>query len=251
MNQTFRTLSASLVGALMVAALGLITNLVDSDKMAFFLLGIVVFAAAVGAVAYALNFTLANHAEQALRKLQDDCATTLSHVRNEYTSSITRGAIIHDTELDVLERSDDTKEVWVVTPLDLNHDVPGKVFFTSLKDNLDRQKKRYTYLIKDSPRARQNAREIAEGIDEKRLMTFVLLSDAEWNSLPIVGIPVTIHNPEAAKALKIYVSTQQHNDRGQYWAVFSGWTTTSIIDQTRKTLKTAKRRMTLEEYAQI
>lgn len=249
MTQTFKIASASFLGALTVAALGLFTNLVPNEKMPFFIAGVAVFVLASGVVAYLLNLSSANVAEKLLRAVSDECSDTLRHVRNEYTSSILRGAIIHDSELDALERSAQTEEVWVVTPLNLDHDVPGKVFFKSLKENLDGRHVKYTYIIRDTEQARHNAREIAEGIDNRDLMRFALLDDSEWNSLPIVGIPVTIHNPLSVTKLRIYISTQQSQERGQHWAVFSGWTTAQIIERARTTVGAAKRILTLADYA--
>lgn len=249
MDSNFKLVSASFVAAIAVAALGLVTNLIPTEKMAFFIGGVAAFVAAAGLVAYALNLSAVNHAEKALRSLQEECFNTLRHVKNEYTSSILKGAIIHDAELDLLERSDETDEVWVITPLQLDHDVPGKAFFSALKQNLDVRGKRYLYIIRDSERARHNARAIAEGIDRTNLMRFALLTEAEWNNLPIVGIPVTIHNPQSVSGLRVYISTQQSKERGQHWAVFSGWTTAQIIERTRETVENAVRIVTLDQYA--
>ena len=250
MNQTFRVVSASFLSGIVIAGLGLVTNLVPSEKVLTFIAAVVTFVLASGVVAYLLNLSAADVAERLLNKIQSDCSDTLKHVRDEYTSSILRGAIIHDSELDILERSSATQEVWVVTPLNLDHDVPGKVFFSSLKENLDHRNVPYLYVIQDSDKARYNARQIAEGIARKDLMRFALLNEEEWHRLPIVGIPVTIHNPRSASQLRVYISTQQSQERGQHWAVFSGWTTAQIIENTRTIVSRASRVVTLEEYAE-
>lgn len=248
MNQTFKFVSASFLSGTVIAGLGLVTNLVPSEKVLIFISAVATFVLAAGVVAYLLNISAVNVAERSLNKIHNDCSDTLKHVRDEYTSSILRGAIIHDSELDALERSEATREVWVVTPLNLDHDVPGKVFFKSLKENIDHRKIPYTYVIQDSENSRYNARQIAESIIRKDLMRFALLNEAEWHSLPIVGIPVTIHNPKSASQLRIYISTQQSQQRGQHWAVFSGWTTAQIIERTRTIVSRASRVVTLEEY---
>lgn len=250
MNQTFKFVSASFLTAIIIAGLGLVTNLVPSEKVPTFIAAVVTFVFASGVVAYLLNLSSANVAERLLNKIHDDCNDTLRHVRSEYTSSILRGAIIHDSELDILERSAATQEVWVVTPLNLDHDVPGRAFFKSLKENIDNRNVPYTYVIQDSEKARYNARQIAEEITRKDLMKFALLKDEEWHSLPIVGIPVTIHNHKSASKLRIYISTQQSQERGQHWAVFSGWTTAQIIEKTRTIVSRASRIVTLSEYAE-
>ena len=249
MDPKFSPLSTGLISSLVVAGLALIANLVPQEKMLFYLFGIAIFVATAGLVAFALNVSSVSYAERALEQLTEECAATLRHVRTEYTSSILRGAIIHDFELDALERSIETEEVWVMTPLNLDHDVPGREFFNSLKENLDIHHKNYMYIIRDSEQARFNARAIAEQIDRTDLLKFALLSENEWNSLPIVGIPVTIHNPRSMSKLRIYISTQQSKDRGQHWAVFSGWTTGQIIERTRVIVSSAKCVRTLAEYA--
>jgi hypothetical protein len=237
------------LGTLVVAGLALIPNFIPTEKLPWLIGAVVAFVLSSGAMASLLNATEVSYAEKRLNAISRECNKTLAYVKSAFSEQILRGSVIHDTDLDQFEQSEETQEVWVVTPLNLEHDVPGKVFFQSLKQNLDRRNVKYTYIIQDNNSAKYNARKIAEKIVNEHLLTFVLLDDAEWNNLPIVGIPVTIHNPNDAEKLRIYVSTQQDIARGQHWAVFSGWTTSQIIERTRSIVAVAKRKHSLKVYA--
>ena len=238
-NATFAFFSSGLLSAVVVAALGLVTNLVDDSKIVYYLAAVAVFVFAAGLVAFALNVSSVSYAEQVLHVLENNCSSTLGvfrseaeetlrHVRNEYTQSVLRGAIIHDSELAALERSSEVEETWIVTPFDLANDVPGTALFNVLRENMDVRKKRYIVMLRDSARARENARLIASGITNRDMMTFVLLTTEEWSVLPIAGIPVTIHNPNIPEKVRVYIATQDDAGRGKHWAVFHGWMPSEI-----------------------
>jgi hypothetical protein len=248
MGNNFKIASSGLLVALIVGGLGLISNLVPSEKMLWLIGAVATVVFCGGIVAYGLQTTAVKEANEHLKQLADKCDATLAQIQSAHVSAILNNSVVSDAELDRLERSPDTKEVWIIAPGNLDYDIPGKVFFNTLKFNVDTRGIHYTYIIKDCDEVQYNIREIYSKIEKRDNILFVFCDDVEWDHLPIVGVPVTIHNPNSTEeGLRIYLATQDDNDRGSYWSVFRGWTVKWIIGRTRSIVVHSTMKKSIEQ----